>query len=80
MMPSHDANVGADDEQRDGFVQIAELLGAVIVSAAHRSAMPLPIPPRMARLGRELRSETYKPFLAWRNPRRPVVGGNGRGP
>jgi hypothetical protein len=62
-----DNQMGSDDESSGDLVPIVMPLGAVMIVSAHGSGAPLPLPARMARLGRQLRGEEFRPVLAWRN-------------
>lgn len=65
-MPESD-QPGYDEEAGD-LRPIAAPLGVLIVAAAHRSRMRLPVPPRLAKVGRELSGEAFRPLLVWQNP------------
>ena len=46
---------------------IAVNVSAFVSAASRQFRMPLPLPLRLGRLGRELRSEGYSPVVAWQN-------------
>ena len=61
------SNFHTGDDEPGGLRPLAEVLGAIIVAAGHCSRTDLPFPPRLAKLGRDLTGEPFRPVLVWQN-------------